>query len=155
MVTNNTHDSFPKAFPGTFTQFSPTWVRVAYGLFTLWFALLGAHMLIDPVGWYSATPGVSNEGPMNDHFIRDIGAAFVMVAIAYAFSLQKGASWQLPAVAAVLPALHGAIHLFSAITGHSHGTAMVVELFGVILPGGIAVTLPIIHFRHQIKGGMR
>lgn len=140
------------AFPGTSPATPPTWVRAIYGLFVLWFALLGAHMLIDPAGWYSVTPGVAAEGPMNSHFIGDIGAAFIMVAAAYGFSMQKGASWQLPAVAAVLPTMHGGIHLIGIISGHSHGNAFLVELLGVIFPGGLAAMLPLIHYTHQKKG---
>ena len=130
----------------------PIWVRAAYGLFALWFALLGAHMLADPAGWYHATPGVSAEGPLNIHFIRDIGSAFIMVAAAYGLSLQRNTSWQLPAVAAALPALHGIIHLISIVGGHSHGSALIVELLGVVFPGGIAVLLALVHYKHQKKG---
>ncbi len=134
------------------TNISPPWLRTTYGLFAFWFALLGVHMLIDPAGWYSSTPGVPEEGPMNAHFIRDIGSAFIMVAIAYGFSVQKSASWQLPAVAAVLPALHGGIHLLGAISGHRHGDGLLLELLAVVLPGGIAAVLPLVHYRNQSKG---
>jgi len=131
---------------------SPTWLRAGYGLFAVWFVLLGVHMLVDPAGWYHATPGVPAEGPLNIHFIRDIGSAFIMVAVAYGLSLQRSAGWQLPAVAAVLPALHGMIHFIGIVDGHSHGSALIVELLGVVFPGGIAVLLPLVHYKHQKKG---
>jgi len=150
MATNTSLDT-----SYSWTNASPLWLRVAYGLFGLWFALLGVHMLIDPAGWYSSTPGVPEEGPMNIHFIRDIGSAFIMVAAAYGFSLQKNTNWHLPAVAAVLPALHGGIHLVGIISGHSHGAAVMVEVFAVIFPGGVAVLMPLVHYRHQSKGAGR
>lgn len=152
MATEKFPEAYLDAFPGTSPVTSPTWVRAIYGLFVLWFALLGVHMLIDPAGWYSSTPGVPAEGPMNSHFIRDIGAAFIMVAVCYGFSLQQRASWQLPTIAAVLPAIHGGIHLIGLLSGHSHGTAFFVELLGVIFPGGLAVVLPLVHYKHQKKG---
>jgi hypothetical protein len=89
---------------------------------------------------------------MNSHFIRDIGSAFIMVAVCYSFSLQQNAIWQLPTVAAVLPAMHGGIHLIGLLSGHSHGIALLVEILGVVFPGGIAVVLPLIHYKHQKKG---
>lgn len=40
----------------------------------------GLMMLITPLLWYQLTPGVSETGPFNSHFIRDIGLAFTGAA---------------------------------------------------------------------------
>ena len=37
----------------------------------------GLWMLADPVGWYREIPAaVPDFGPLNEHFVRDIGSAF-------------------------------------------------------------------------------
>lgn len=124
-------------------------IRIIYALLAAWFALLGLYMLIDPAGWFVATPGVADEGPMNAHFIRDIGAAFLTVAVLYGFSMYQNASWQLPAAAAILPGLHGIIHLWSILTGHTHGDIAALEMSLIVLPGGLAVCLAVFHYKIQ------
>ena len=42
----------------------------------------GLFMLISPANWYFAVPGVTTTGPFNQHFVRDIGLIFLLVAIA-------------------------------------------------------------------------
>ena len=56
------------------------------------FAILGAvcvgnalWMLGGPLHWYEELPAaVPDTGPFNPHFVRDIGAAFLTVGIAFA-----------------------------------------------------------------------
>src|SRR5262249_44982211 len=72
----------------------------------------GATMLIAPMRWYEAVPGVVATGPFNHHFILDVGMAFIasrcMLAVgarnsasASSFAIE-GASW---------PILHALIHV--------------------------------------------
>src|SRR5262245_21152199 len=43
----------------------------------------GAWMLADPVHWYENLPaGVPDFGPVNEHFVRDIGCAFMVLGLA-------------------------------------------------------------------------
>ena len=37
----------------------------------------GLWMLTAPEAWYAAVPGVAMTGPLNHHFIQDIGLAFL------------------------------------------------------------------------------
>lgn len=113
-------------------------------LLTVWFFYLGIHMFLDPSGWYAATPGVPETGPLNTHFVRDIGAGFLMASLAYGLCLLRGAPWQLFVVGAVMPGLHGGIHFIDLITGHSHGGGWAADVFGVVLPGFLALLLAII-----------
>ncbi len=39
----------------------------------------GAFMLVSPEDWYFAVPGVTDTGPFNQHFLRDIGLIFVLM----------------------------------------------------------------------------
>ncbi len=38
----------------------------------------GVFMLVSPEAWYLAVPGVTDTGPFNQHFLRDIGLIFVL-----------------------------------------------------------------------------
>jgi hypothetical protein len=59
----------------------------------------GLWMLLAPAGWYRGLPaGVPDTGPLNVHFVRDIGAAFTTIGVAF---LVAGD----PARRAVAPAL--------------------------------------------------
>ena len=46
----------------------------------------GAYMFVDPPSWYSAVPGVPDTGPLNLHFVRDIGIAYFTAGVAIAWS---------------------------------------------------------------------
>ena len=40
----------------------------------------GAWMLWDPIHWYHTLPAaVPDSGPLNEHFVRDIGCAFTLL----------------------------------------------------------------------------
>src|SRR5262249_52922948 len=38
----------------------------------------GTFMLVAPSAWYGLVPGVAATGPLNAHFVRDIGAAYLV-----------------------------------------------------------------------------
>jgi hypothetical protein len=44
----------------------------------------GLLMPFDPVGWYAVGPGVTETGPLNPHFVRDIGCAYILTGFALA-----------------------------------------------------------------------
>ena len=53
-------------------------------LLVLLAALLGANALTQlaaPLWWYDAVPGVPATGAYNPHFVRDIGAAYLVAAV--------------------------------------------------------------------------
>ncbi len=41
-------------------------------------------MLANPQAWHFAIPGVTTTGPLNQHFLRDIGLIFVFLGSAFA-----------------------------------------------------------------------
>ena len=43
----------------------------------------GIFMLVSPEPWYLAVPGVTDTGPFNQHFVRDIGLIFVLLGGAF------------------------------------------------------------------------
>jgi hypothetical protein len=79
----------------------------------------GLYMLLAPGGWYASVPGVVSTGPMNPHFIIDIGLAFMASGAGQLFgasSLRSAASLAL--AGSLWPALHALFHMWGWI---AHG----------------------------------
>jgi hypothetical protein len=107
--------------------------------------LLGANglfMLIAPDQWYPVVPGVTDTGPFNVHFIRDIGAAYIACALGMGWwaARRPGGSAALVPVAAFL-GLHMLVHFFEAMTGHHPSGDIIRDFVGVYVPALIAIWL--------------
>lgn len=98
--------------------------------------LNGLVMLGAGPWWYGAVPGVPATGPFNPHFVKDIGAAYVVVGAGFAWLALRAspAARGAAAAGAAFLALHAGIHLAEAI-GAPMGLAHLARDFpGVILP---------------------
>lgn len=119
--------------------------RLIIALIALAYTANGTHMLADPAGWHAAVPGVVASGPLNSHFVRDIGFAYLLSGIAGAMALRdwtRAQPWLLAAVA--WPAAHAGLHCIEwAMHSVPGGAAFVAEGLGVIVPAllGLAVTV--------------
>jgi hypothetical protein len=72
----------------------------------------GLWMLAAPDSWYATVPGVPMTGPINHHFIYDVGMAFVASGSLLALSaLPDPRMSVLAAAGALWPALHALIHI--------------------------------------------
>ncbi|HEY9546799.1 MAG TPA: hypothetical protein VIR56_12380 [Solimonas sp.] len=97
----------------------------------------GVWMLCSPESWYPVIPGVTHTGPLNVHFVRDIGCAYflcgaALLGLAIAPASTIPAAW----LAVAFLALHAGVHLVDAITGRSdlpHLLRDVPLVFGVPL----------------------
>jgi hypothetical protein len=99
----------------------------------------GLWMLLDAAGWYEAI--ASDTGPLNVHFVRDIGAAYAAAGAALVWgAFAPAARAALAAVAAVFLGIHALTHLLETFGGHSHGVPA-LELFGVHLPALLVAIL--------------
>jgi hypothetical protein len=101
----------------------------------------GIAMLLAGPAWYAAVPGVTETGPFNPHFVKDIGAAYLTAGAglaAYAWRaspLARGA-----AMAGVLfLGLHGLIHLTEAIGDADGAMHLARDFAGVLLPPILAL----------------
>jgi hypothetical protein len=99
----------------------------------------GLAMLAAPAVWYAAVPGVSETGALNHHFIRDLGAVYLVDGLAMPwFALDTAARPAAQAGAAFL-VMHAIVHLWDAATGREHVHALLVEVPAVFLPAILAV----------------
>ncbi|WP_340644034.1 hypothetical protein [Phenylobacterium sp.] len=101
-------------------------------------------MLGAPLAWYDAVPGVRSTGAFNPHFVRDIGAAYLVAAMGLAwFAWRPVQGWPALVAGALFLALHSGIHLFDASCSASPLANLIRDFPGVFLPtllaGAIAV----------------
>jgi len=93
------------------------WALV-FGLAALGNLGIGLWMLADPAGWYHATPGVPGSGPLNEHFVRDVGATFTTLGLALVWGLRRP-DLRLPMLALVtcFHAAHALVHVLDTARG--------------------------------------
>jgi hypothetical protein len=96
----------------------------------------GIWMLADPEGWYWRLPAaVPDTGPLNEHFVRDLGATFtVMAAALLAAVLRPAARVPLVAMVALFYLLHAAIHVGDTARGLLPASHWAIDFPGVYLP---------------------
>lgn len=96
----------------------------------------GIWMLLSPESWYPLIPGVTHTGPLNVHFVRDIGCAYglcgcALMALAIAPSPVRPAAWL--AVAFLL--MHAGVHIADTLTGRSDLSHLLGDLpLVVVMP---------------------
>jgi hypothetical protein len=117
-------------------------LTLALGVFM---AANGVYMFIDPLGWYEMVPGVPATGPLNYHFVRDIGIAYFTAGAALAWSV-AGAGWRASALAALFLGGHALLHLGETILGHHHDVIL-NELLAVHTPAILAVVISVLQRR--------
>lgn len=108
----------------------------------LGFAANGIWMLSSPGGWYLAIPGVAATGPANVHFIRDIGCAFLIVAISLLWLARSPKqAWPAAMAGGGFLALHALVHAWDTIAGREQVHQMSKDLPAVFLPAILVIWL--------------
>jgi uncharacterized protein YjeT (DUF2065 family) len=101
----------------------------------------GLFMLGDPAAWYAAVPGVTMTGPLNLHFVRDIGCAYLVAGVALA-AFAFNARTRVAALAAgAFLALHALVHLWDWASGREMLDHLVADLPAVFAPPALALWL--------------
>jgi len=109
------------------------WALVVFGLGNLANA---AWMLADPAGWYAGLPAaVPDTGPLNMHFVRDIGSAFAVMGAALLVAAARPAL-RVPMLAAVslFYVLHALVHVTDTIAGRLPASHWAIDMPGVYVP---------------------
>lgn len=100
--------------------------NVSRGPWTLVFVLFavgnlanGLWMLASPGHWYVNLPAnVPGTGPLNEHFVRDIGCIFTLIGVVLAVAVFRPA-FRLTAllVATAFYAAHSLVHVYDSVRG--------------------------------------
>lgn len=116
--------------------------RIVAGIVAAVLAANGGVMLFAGRWWYGAVPGVIETGPFNPHFVKDIGAAYLIYGAALAWRATRGGS--IAALGAVTAAagflaVHALIHVVDEISGANALGEFARDFPGVFLPAIVAV----------------
>ena len=126
--------------------------RTVAGALALFLGVNGVVMLFAGLWWYGAVPGVTATGPYNPHFVRDIGAAYLVTAgglAAYAWRPRE--AWPALAASAAFLTLHAGIHVFDAACGTHPLSDVVRDFAGVYVPPLVAVILAALPLRKETR----
>jgi len=116
--------------------------RALAGLLAVVMGGNGLAMLFAGLWWYGVVPGVPATGPYNPHFIKDIGATYLVVALGLVwFALRQRQGWPALVAGAVFLDLHGFIHVADAIASPVCGQNLLRDLPGIFVPAAIATAL--------------
>jgi hypothetical protein len=99
----------------------------------------GLAMLSAPAVWYAAVPGVSETGALNHHFIRDLGAVYLVAGLAMPWFALDAAARPAAQTGAAFLVMHAIVHLWDVAAGREHVHALLVEVPAVFLPAILAV----------------
>jgi len=111
----------------------------------------GVWMIAAPASWYTGLPAaVPDTGPLNEHFVRDIGSAFVVMGCALGAGAARPAL-RAPAVAlvALFYVLHALVHVADTLTGELPASHWGIDLPGVYLPAALLVVLAAVATRRD------
>jgi hypothetical protein len=99
----------------------------------------GLTMLAFPDAWYDLVPGVPQTGPFNPHFVRDIGAAYLVAGATLPWFAVNRAARPAALAGAAFLALHALVHLWDAAAGREHAHQLLIDLPSVFLPPALAL----------------
>jgi hypothetical protein len=95
----------------------------------------GGIMVSDPHGWYQLLPTVQATGAFNQHFIRDIGLAYLTCGMLLGYAARFPSGRWLAALAGVLwLTLHGAFHVWELFSGVGAQHVFWIDAPGVLGP---------------------
>ncbi len=110
--------------------------RCVLGILAVGNLLNGAWMLIAPSHWYYHLPAaVPDSGPLNVHFVRDIGSAYFACGVALALAvILPSARLALLLTVTTFYGFHALVHLFDIAKGHLPISHVYIDIPGVFIP---------------------
>ena len=117
-------------------------VALTAGIIGIAFLANSIFMIVSPSSWYYSLETVVQTGPMNSHFIRDIGLMYFLTAVVVFLGLRQpqnkvvwwtgAAGWHL---------LHGGLHTWETVVGISTVEAYAQDFVPVVVPGLVLMAL--------------
>lgn len=105
--------------------------------------LNGVWMLWDPEHWYFHLPAnVPGSGPLNEHFVRDIGCIFAVLGLWLLFAMRRPA-WRFAAMATVAgwSSMHALVHVLDQVRGLFGPEQIRYDALAVYAPSLLLVVL--------------
>lgn len=102
----------------------------------------GSFMTFAPEPWYWQIAGVSDRGPFNQHFVRDIGISYLLIGAAFVYgafySKHQLILWLMPTAWLVS---HAIFHFWEVFVGICGPQSLREDFAGVTLPALLALSL--------------
>lgn len=110
-------------------------------LYALFNILNGVVMIVAPELWYLQTPGASDTGPYNIHFVRDIGIAFLGAGLGLLYGVTQQHLTALDTACAALIFIggHGLLHVVEMFAMNMSIVEVSRDSALVVLPALIAI----------------
>lgn len=126
--------------------------RILAVVFAVVFGLNGLAMLFAAFAWYNTVPGVTATGAFNPHFVRDIGAIYLVCASALAwFVWRKVQGWPALVAATAFLTLHTFVHIFDASCSANPLAKVITDLPGIYVPTLVVLALS---YFNRPRGGL-
>jgi hypothetical protein len=110
-----------------------------------------AWMLASPEHWYFNLPArVPGTGPLNEHFVRDIGCVFLLMGLGLAVAARRRA-YRVPVLLGVTGwyVLHALVHIYDTARGLLGPEYWGIDLPGVYLPALLLVGITLVIQRSE------
>ncbi|MCL4245306.1 MAG: hypothetical protein KJ002_09280 [Candidatus Dadabacteria bacterium] len=102
----------------------------------------GLFMIVAPEMWYELVPGVTDTGPFNQHFVRDIGIIQLFLGLAFIIGMVRPeirvALW---AAATLWLIAHAVFHFWEVAVGICAPSVIPRDFPAVTLPAIIGIVL--------------
>lgn len=109
-------------------------MRTLLILLALYQGANGLFMLAAPEVWYGLVPGVEHTGPLNVHFVRDIGLAFLAAATGLAMAAAGAGRAALWPAAAFLSG-HAGLHIAEMAVHGTNAADALRDTVLILIPG--------------------
>jgi hypothetical protein len=116
------------------------WILAIFGVANLANA---GWMLADPAGWYANLPAaVPDTGPLNTHFVRDVGSAFAVMGGALLLAAVRPLlRTPMLGIVALFYVLHALVHVTDTLAGRLPPSHWTIDLPGVYVPALVMIAL--------------
>lgn len=117
-----------------------TWVL---GLGALGNVANGLWMLADPAGWFFGIPAaVPDSGPLNEHFVRDIGSVYAMLGIGMLWAaVVPAVRVTMMSMVTLFYALHALVHVYDSARGLFPPAHWAIDFPAIYLPAVFVAVL--------------
>ena len=124
---------------------------IVLGLFALSNLANGAWMLADPLHWYLNLPAnVPGSGPLNEHFVRDIGCIFSLIGVALAVAVfRPAARFGALLLASGFYGAHALVHVFDTARGLFDAGQWLIDLVPVYGATALLIGLTVVYARSE------
>lgn len=126
---------------------------IIFGIFGLINILSALWMLIAPRNWFYKLPlGVSESGPFNIHFVRDVGCIFLLLGCGLIVGGFFLIEYRLPlfTMNTFFYILHMFVHIHEILSGRLRMGIFWLDLPGIYIPAIVTFVLNIILIRKYV-----